>query len=298
VARRCPSRERDQDVNWSKYNWGAITPMWGIPANTPVFLNISAGPTPTISINMGGQLVGGGVFAGGYFLHPGHGPRGKDYQTTIDEFAGPSAFSWVPLGGRRNCGPLAMGTYCPVEQQQVTEDVDAAYIMLKFGGDETNWGSVNVRGNIGARFVKTEVSAVGGVQFPQFTMPTNCTASPGNPVSALCLTPTSDQAFMNQAAYSQTGGGDSTDVLPSLNLRFGLSDKTFFRFAASRALARPDMGLYKNYIGISLVQPGCDNGTTVTIRRELHSKRGLVHPALHRRSGNRQLDRPRPISST
>jgi iron complex outermembrane recepter protein len=27
-------------------------------------------------------------------------------------------------------------------------------------------------------------------------------------------------------------------------------------------MARPDMGLYKNYVGVSLVQPGCDNGTT------------------------------------
>jgi iron complex outermembrane recepter protein len=253
--------ERDQEINWSTYNWGALTPMWGLPANTPVFLNDPRWAGTYQAHNLGSQLVGGGVFAGGTFLHPNMDIV-KNYQSTIDEFAGPSSFSWVPLGSRTNCGELALGLYCPVEQQNVTEDVDAAYVMLKFGGDETNWGSVNVRGNIGARFVKTEVSAIGGVQFPLFTAPTNCTPSPGNPVSALCLTPLDDAAFMNQASFEQSGGGDSTDVLPSLNLRFGLSDKTFFRFAASRALARPDMGLYKNYLGISLVQPGCDNGTT------------------------------------
>ena len=48
------------------------------------------------------------------------------------------------------------GLYCPIEQQKVTEDVDAAYIMLKFGGDETKIGNVSLRGNIGVRFVKTD----------------------------------------------------------------------------------------------------------------------------------------------
>ena len=39
----------------------------------------------------------------------------------------------------------------------------------------------------------------------------------------------------------------TTNWLPSLNLRFGLTDDQFLRFAVSRALARPDMGLYKYY---------------------------------------------------
>jgi TonB-dependent receptor len=48
--------------------------------------------------------------------------------------------------------------------------------------------------------------------------------------------------------------------LPSLNLRFGLTDEQFVRFAASRAMARPDMGLYKYYYNITEVEPSCAAG--------------------------------------
>ena len=40
--------------------------------------------------------------------------------------------------------------------------------MLKFGGEDTKIGNVSVRGNIGVRWVTTDVSRTGGVQFPRF----------------------------------------------------------------------------------------------------------------------------------
>ena len=49
-----------------------------------------------------------------------------------------------------------MACICPVEQLNVTEDVDAAYVMLKFGDDDTKIGNVTVRGNIGVRWVTTD----------------------------------------------------------------------------------------------------------------------------------------------
>jgi TonB-dependent receptor len=255
--------ERDQDINWSTYNWGAVDPMWGLVPGEPVFLNQGRNQGTYQEHDFGSSLVGGGVFAGGVFLHPNM-DLVSDYQATIDQFKG-HANSWVPLGSRTNCGALAMGLYCPVEQQHVSEDTDAAYVMFKFGSDDTKIGNVSVRGNIGVRWVKTETEAVGGIQFPKFTAPTSCTPTPGNPISALCLTPNDDRLFMNQATFAQAGGGDHTNWLPSFNLRLGVADGQFVRFAASRALARPDMGLYKNYLSVSLVQPGCGNGTTTFV---------------------------------
>ena len=38
---------------------------------------------------------------------------------------------------------------------------------------------------------------------------------------------------MNGATLGQTGGGENTTWLPSLNLRFGLTDDQFIRFAVS-----------------------------------------------------------------
>jgi iron complex outermembrane receptor protein len=248
--------EREQEINWSTYNWGSVQPLWGIQADQPVFLTQGPWQNTYQPVDLGPDLVGGGVFGGGTFIHPNYALV-SNYQATIDTFGGGRSNSWVPLGQRTTCVPD--GLYCPVERQIVTEDVDAAYIMLKFGGENTNFGSVNVRGNIGARFVKTTVTATGGVQFPLFTPPTP--AVPPQPRSPLEVTPADDIAFMNQAAYEQEGGGEHTNVLPSLNVRFGFTEEQFVRFAVSRALARPDMGLYKNYIGIGRANPACGDGS-------------------------------------
>jgi len=270
--------ERDQDINWSTYNWGSIRPIWGLDTgdatrnNVPVFLSDPRWAGTYQAHDMGSDMLGGGVFAGGTFLHPDMSLV-KNYQATIDQYwrNGQVSNSWVPLGARsptaaRNakCNPdpgSPGGLYCPIEEQTVSEDIDAAYVMLKFGNDDTKIGNVSVRGNIGVRFVKTEVSAEGGIAYPSFTRP----ALPGpgfmGTFPILALTPDADVAFMNGGSLEQTGGADHTNMLPSLNLRFGLTDTQFVRFAASRALGRPDMGLYKNYVGVSLVQPGCGNGT-------------------------------------
>ena len=42
-----------------------------------------------------------------------------------------------------------------------------------------------------------------------------------------------------------------TNWLPSFNVRFGLDDKNFVRFAYSRAMSRPDIGLLRNYVQIN-----------------------------------------------
>jgi len=207
--------------------------------------------------------VGGGVFGGGVFLNPDFNIV-KNYQSTIDLYGNGRSNSWVPLAQRTNC-PVTSGTlYCPVEEQRVNEDTDAAYVMLKFGGDDTKIGNVSVRGNIGVRFVKTDVEAVGGITFPVWTPPAPPTPpAPGQPTRTdiLSLVSADDIAFMNGGTFGQTGGAKHNDVLPSLNVRFGLTDETFFRFAVSRALARPDMGLYKNFVAVARANPGCGDGT-------------------------------------
>jgi iron complex outermembrane receptor protein len=288
--------DRDQEINWSTYNWGSVRPLWGLSAandagvnyavpaatlnNVPVFLSDPRWAGTFVAHDMGSDLVGGGVFGGGTFLHP-NPALVRDYQATIDQFYanGTVSNTWVPLGSRQVQNAAGQpqirnprcaldpsspgGLYCPVEMQQVTEVIDAAYIMLKFGGEETKIGNVSVRGNIGVRFVKTEVTSEGGVAFPSINRPPLPAPGSTGPFPVLALTPDADVAFMNGATSEQVGGGSHNNVLPSLNLRFGVAENQFFRFAVSRALGRPDMGLYKNYLGISLVQPACNNGTVV-----------------------------------
>jgi TonB-dependent receptor len=66
---------------------------------------------------------------------------------------------------------------------------------------------------------------------------------------------------MNGATVIATDGAEHENWLPSLNIRFGLTEDVFIRFAASRALARPDMGLYKNFLTIGRVEANCASGT-------------------------------------
>lgn len=251
--------EREQNINWSRYNWGAVQPLWGIQAGQPVFMNQGPWANLGVAKDLGSDLVGGGVFGGGTFIHPDYGVI-SSYANTISQYQGRSN-SWIPLQARTNCpGKDPNSLYCPVEMQSVTEDSDAAYIMLKFGNDDTNWGNVNVRGNIGVRWVTTEVGAVGGVQFPVYEAPEE-EPDPSQPLPPIYVIPADDIAFANEATFAQSGGGKHTNWLPSLNLRFGVTEEQFVRMSVSRALTRPDMGLYKNYIGISRVQPTCGDGS-------------------------------------
>jgi iron complex outermembrane receptor protein len=257
--------EREQNVNWSTYNWASVQPLWGLENDTGLFLNQAPWQNSYKPKNLGSNLVGGGVFAGGEFLHPNFDIV-SDYQATIDLYNG-NSHEWVPLSGRATSPrpaskcPVIPGTlFCPAEVLKVNEDTSAAYIMLKFGGEETKFGNVSVKGNIGVRYVETEVASTGSVQFPGFTYPT----LPTDPMAQIpinALVPAGDAAFMNYASYAQAGGSDTQHWLPSLNVRFGLTDDQFLRFAASRAMARPDMGLYKYYYGISMTENTCTSGT-------------------------------------
>lgn len=92
-----------------------------------------------------------------------------------------------------------------------TEKTYAAYGVLRFGVDSD---SIPFDGNIGVRVVRTEVGSTG--------VRTATDAEGGGliPVDA-------------QQTY--------TDVLPSLNLRWMLSDTLQWRFAASRGISRPTL---------------------------------------------------------
>jgi TonB-dependent receptor len=296
--------DRDQDINWSTYNWGAVRPLWGLDTddpdrnNVPFFLSDPYWAGTYVAHDMGSDLVGGGVFGGGTFLHP-NPELARNYAATIDTFwqNGQVSNSWVPLGSRsstaaRNakCDPDPSspgGLYCPIEMQSVSETVDAAYIMLKFGGDDTKFGNISVRGNVGVRWVKTDVEAEGGIAFPSFTRPSLPAPGATGPFPILALTPDDDVTFMNGQGSEQVAGGSHTSWLPSLNLRFGLTDNQFVRFAASRALGRPDMGLYKNYLGVGLVQPACGNGTvTYSVAGDCNSTPVAYTPRYTAESGN------------
>lgn len=102
----------------------------------------------------------------------------------------------------------------PPENYAINERSYGGYVMAKFGGD--NW-----RGNAGVRVIRTDQRSSGN----EIGVPLG---SPG----------AIDNAF---GVYRPIEVERSyTDILPSINLTFDLSQRVVLRLAAARVMARPD----------------------------------------------------------
>lgn len=205
---------------------------------------------------------------------------------------------WQPIcsnGGLAKTGPrtaeIAGTCFRPDELNRVSEATKSAYAMLKFGGPDARIGGLTVRGNIGVRYVETKVKVAGSTVFPNAFNASgspcvrNVAAAgqpaPTTPYSIGCylfgnadlLRTTPPPAGFTDIALSgspnvvnfNNGGSLTEDVttthknwLPSLNLRVDLSPQWLVRFAVSRALSRPDIGLLRNYTTFGTQLPSND----------------------------------------
>ena len=109
------------------------------------------------------------------------------------------------------------------------EKTYAAFALLRFGKD---LASGTLDGNVGVRVVRTDYTASGSARQPDWTT---------HPL----LNNNGDPDFVSKwgtGAWLPNHFEDSyQDVLPSLNLRWKLSDELQFRLAASKAIARPSL---------------------------------------------------------
>ncbi|QFT78861.1 TonB-dependent receptor domain-containing protein [Erythrobacter sp. THAF29] len=204
------------------------------------------------------------------------------------------------------------GVYCPGEVSTVTEVTNAAYARIDFGHDFSNgW---NVEGNIGLRYVETEVSTTGRIGFPdpgRFDAPVLDGA--GNQVGggngdgivqvseieAACVVQAGpDRGFCDSrfasrlAEFAAVHTGevlidDRTITfdhwLPSFNVKLDVGDGLLFRGAVSKGISRPDLQLFRAGGGIF------DNTAALLAANNLESG-----PAFALETGNRNI---RPIES-
>jgi TonB-dependent receptor len=266
--------DRSQTVRYSTFNWTPIAANWN--CNGPGFNadNSAPGSYPACA---GGHAPFLGYGAGIWgttnfndFYSNGAYPNGNLVflnNASITNMAGlvkalGGATTNSPIGGGYTAicdRPEASidGCYTPSEVMHVEEKTDAGYLMLSFGGKDTHlFGAINVVGNVGVRVVRTEELSAGSVSYPDAT---NLLALPP------CAAPLGTNSVVNPSCYltsqviafSSGGGtasafkGEHTNALPSFNVRFGLDDKDFVRFAYSRALSRPDIGLLRNFVSIN-----------------------------------------------
>ncbi len=263
--------DRDQTIRFTTYNWGAISEVWSGEA---VFMDQAGSertefynfenffrgdtPGPVGAYYYSRDLIGGYRDAADFFKSLNDYWRNNNGATAANR--------WVPVYERAGVVP---GTnYLPGDIQTVSERNWSAYLMLSFGSEEPVFGNVRLEGNIGVRYVNTRLDSGGAFAIPTagqlgVTQPfdVRCAiqanppgAPPGTPAGrpgGICNLGEAGyaelQAFAGNGVFTAINSTNDYDYfLPSLNLKFSLTDNLLLRFAASRALARPSLADVRN----------------------------------------------------
>lgn len=272
--------EREQVVRNTAWNWGSLGPEFSGSADAlwltePAVANQEYNFVDWSDFHRGGvmEIPGGGLL---------HASESLVKQVLFEnrELVKTSAGEWVPYPSRSDVVP---GTYfAPSEIYTTTETNEAAYIRLDFGSDET---ALRFSGNIGLRYVNFERQALGSIEYPDLVserpvpagLPSTLTpeivaayAQPlidngtyadleafykaeanGWATTAENYLSADEQGFGNNAFTLETAIDKYSATLPSLNLKVELTDDLIARFAASKAIALPDMGDVRNQARLS-----------------------------------------------
>lgn len=287
--------EREQTVRWTIYNWANVVNTWtDYPNWNNYFITGSAFPDKTAygTRTFDEDFYGGGVTNANTAVYLNMDLL-KDQARMANTFSAANYSAggtnvWTPACQRTG---RVDGCFRPAEIADVSEVTNAAYLQLKFGGDDALIFGKPVTGNIGIRYVETENESTGGVNF-------------GNQI-AYSTTPTSQVVVNNQPVYNTDGSPlmqtnysyyvsqadrdfmtlNSTRTphsithknwLPSFNVRMTLDDTWYLRIAASRAMSRPDIGNLKAYTSISAALPSevdrvCGKGLVCNSQGQIQS---------------------------
>ncbi|MEJ2171693.1 MAG: TonB-dependent receptor [Woeseiaceae bacterium] len=151
---------------------------------------------------------------------------------------------WGPVYNRS--GVIEGTPFTPGEISDVSQQTQAAYIRVDFGVD----GETPISGNIGVRYVKTNIESDGELQFPLSPPPNDdlCANPPPAGPPGYCFLSDARRAEFD-SAYTGELITDNADIdfdhwLPSLNVKIGVTDNFIIRAAASKGISRPDLALF------------------------------------------------------
>jgi len=258
--------DRDQNIKYSTYNWGSLSEIW---SGRAVFMDQVAGGNELYEFDNFFKGETNGPPVANYY----NGDLINDYDEAVAFFrsvqaaaaaTGSTATSWNPLAERPG---VRSDGFLPSEVQRVSEENKALYAMLSFGKGEPIFGNVRLDGNIGVRYVNTRVRSLGNIG-----VPTQLTLGVNNPYSVRCAAtippppapqiPTIPGGICNlgQAGYEalqQFATGETIEndaknkydyFLPSVNLKFGLTDDLLLRLAYGKNMARPALNDIRNFL--------------------------------------------------
>lgn len=268
--------KRDQTSRESAFNWGALSIPWSGDPNTMVWFDDERTDLPTEVVNLDNFGRGGvlDIEGGNNVLFPAISVA-QNYRESIAGLREIAAIGnaggneWFPLATRTNNGrqPTGGGDFAPNEINETLEETSAFYVKANFEGEFDN--GIFYSGNIGFRYVKVENETFGFLNFPT-DLP-----DPTNPNDTNALLPADQQAFGNGASVANAAESSYTNVLPSLNVKFDISDDFVVRFGLSEAIALPQLGLLRNTFTIrgddrldTFGDEVDENGQPVAIRSE------------------------------
>lgn len=218
------------DNKASPYNWQAVSQTWQVGSTIPRLAYLSEFPLASQVFNFGSNFYHGGadvptrvVFpatsqATGY---PGTYYALHDITTQLCEEINPAA----------SCPTFALAAFGDAQTNIQSEKTYALFGLLKFGLDNSG---VPLTGNIGLRWVKTDVTADGFVVEPQ-------------PISGA---PAGGPVF-NGASEPIVARNKYSYFLPTLDLLYKITPNLQARLAGGRAMARPDFSQLQAYTPLS-----------------------------------------------
>ncbi|HTF94627.1 MAG TPA: TonB-dependent receptor [Cellvibrio sp.] len=273
--------DRDQQVNWSNYNWQNVSNSWS--ANPESFF-VDSGPSGTFkgypdftTVKQWDSSFGDISTSDGMNTFVvGNADLMKNQRAFANAMSATAlgltdGRGWDPICsnvGDRN-GEVDGTCFTPAETADISEETQALYVQMHFGGENLVLFDRPLTGNIGVRYVKTELTSVGGNDYKALGADSLvCEPNEGEngqvpavPNTVGCYLSADDKAFMNGFSEPTIAEVTHHNVLPSLNLKYELDEGLQLRVALSRAMARPDVGNLRNYAAISNKLPSTSDAS-------------------------------------
>lgn len=268
--------DRSSQVRYTTYNWGALSEVWS--GSNPVSFAQAPGQTELYTFPNFFRGATNGPPSAFYYTGDlsGNYQQSAAYIQSIGQLwksaNGSTAATWAPLAQR--AGVVAGTPYLPSEIQDVSQQDKNLYGQLNFATPGNLFGNVRMSGNIGVRYVLTDLTSAGSIGAPtrQQTGTDGTFGSRCAPVQAtqngqplvvngqpVFLAPTgicklgpdgyaAIQQFSTGITVPDTARNQYHYFLPSANLKFGIGRDVVLRLAASKVMTRPDFANIRNFL--------------------------------------------------
>lgn len=218
------------DNRQAPYNWQPVSQTWQLGWLLPHLAYLSDYPLASQNFNFGSNFYHGGANVPMNVVFPS-ASQANGYPDTYYALHAITTQLCEQINPASACPNFALSAFGDAQKNIQRERTYAAYGSLKFDFDSIH---LPLSGNIGLRWIHTTSNANGFVVEP-------------NPISGA---PAGGPVFTGMA-QPIVAKNHYDDFLPSLNLLYKITPTLQARFAAARAMTRPDFNTLQAYTPLS-----------------------------------------------